>query len=287
MILITPKAGPQKQRARSMRKDKKHRLVLTAILGVGVAALPGAPSAVQASTYYVATTGSDKARGTIGSPWLTIGKAAKTLTVGDTVYVRCGTYCEFVRFSASGTSNQPIRVLAYSNEVAIIDGQRLGGYLGLGTNKTTGSKAFLDVDAWANYVTLSGFTPRNGSVGISSKGANAVIRNMTSSNMWQHGILVGGDNSLVENNTVSRASLANNLAVGIDAPNMNFVPEHPLTRQITIRGNTVSYIGKGEGILTWMTDGTIIENNVVYDCGAENIYISDARNTVCRYSLSY
>ena len=272
-----------------MRKDKQHRLALAAVLVVGVTAMLGVLAAAHDAghSYYVATNGSDKAPGTIGAPWLTIGKAAKTVTVGDTVYVRGGTYCEFVRFSAGGTSNQPIQISAYATETPIIDGTSLGGSVGLGTNKTTGYKPFLEIGPSAHHVTLSGLTLRNGSVGIVSYGAHVVIRNMTISNMWQHGISAGGDNSLVENNTVTWASLANDLAVGIVAANLQFVPEHPLARQIIIRGNTVSYIGKGEGILTWMTDGTLIESNVAYDCGAENIYISDARNTLCRNNLSY
>ncbi len=284
-----PPANGSQRSDHGLRKGKHHRLALAFVLAISVSTMVGTPLEAQNAghTYYVAPTGNDKAAGTIGSPWLTIGKAAKTVVAGDTVFVRGGTYCEFVRFSAGGTANQPIKISAYSNEVPIIDGTRLGGYLGLGTNKTTGFKPFLEVASSAHYVTLSGFTLINGSVGVCDAGAHAIIRNMTISNMWQHGILAGGDYSLVENNTVAWADLANMLAVGIDAVNLNFEPDHPLARQITIRGNTASYIGKGEGILTWMTDGTLIESNVVYDCGAENIYISDARNTICRNNLSY
>ena len=272
-----------------MNKTKHHRLALVCVLGSVVAALLGAPAAIQAEghTYYVATNGNDNFTGTIDSPWLTLRRAAKTMTAGDTTYVRGGTYCEFVRFSASGTSNQPIQMLAYPNEVPIIDGARLGGCMNLATNNSPKFQAFMMIAPTAHYITLSGFTLCNGLQGIASHGSNAVIRNMTISNIWQHGILVGGDNSLVENNFVTKASLANNLAVGIVAANLNFDPEHPLARHIIIRGNTASYIGFGEGILTWMTDGTLIESNVVYDCGAENIYISDARNTLCKYNLSY
>jgi len=272
-----------------MNKTKHHHLTLATVLGIVVATLLGAPAAIQAEghTYYVATNGNDNATGAIDSPWLTLRKAAKTMTAGDTTYVHGGTYCEFVRFSASGTSNQPIRMLAYPKEVPILDGTTLGGCMNLATNKSPKFQAFITIGPSAHYITISGFTLCNGLQGIASHGSNAVIRNMTISNIWQHGILVGGDNSLVENNFVTKASLANNLAVGIVAANLNFDPEHPLARHIIIRGNTASYIGFGEGILTWMTDGTLIESNVVYDCGAENIYISDARNTLCQYNLSY
>ena len=284
-----PLANGSQRSDHVLRKGKHHRPALASVLAACVAAMLSAQLEAQETghTYYVATHGNDKAAGTITAPWLTIGKAAKTVAAGDTVYVRGGTYCEFVRFSAGGTANQPIKISAYSNEVPIIDGTRLGGYLGLGTNKTTGFKPFLEIAPSAHHVTLSGFTLRNGSVGVSSYASNVVIREMTISNFWQHGILAGGDHSLIENNTVAWADLAHMLAVGIDALNQNYAPEHPLARHIVIRGNTVSYIGKGEGILTWMTDGTLIESNVVYDCGAENIYISDARNTICRNNLSY
>lgn len=270
-----------------MKKRQNFHPASSALLGIVVAAAVTSASAVHAATYYVATNGQDKAAGTLELPWQTLGKAAKAVTAGDTVYVRGGTYCEFVRFSVGGTFSQPILFTAYAKETPIIDGASLGGYAGLGTNKATGYKPFLEIGPKAQHLTLSGFTLRNGSAGIVSYAPHVVIRQMTISNMWQHGISVGGDHDLVESNTVAWASLANDLAVGIVAANLTFVPEHPLARQIVIRGNTVSYIGKGEGILTWMTDGTLIENNVVFDCGAENIYISDARNTLCRNNVSY
>ena len=112
-----------------MNITKKHRRALPSVLEIVIAVLLGASTAIQAEshTYYVATNGNDNAMGTIHSPWLTLRKAAKTMTAGDTTYARGGTYCEFVRFSASGTSKQPIQMLAFPNEVPIIDGARLGG----------------------------------------------------------------------------------------------------------------------------------------------------------------
>lgn len=44
----------------------------------------------QESSYYVAPDGNDGNNGSEASPWLTIQKAANTLTPGDTVYVRTG-----------------------------------------------------------------------------------------------------------------------------------------------------------------------------------------------------
>jgi hypothetical protein len=66
-----------------------------------------------AATYYVSKMGNDSYNGTETQPWLTIQKAAQTVTAGDTVYVQPGTYNERVTCStASGTEASPIRFIA-------------------------------------------------------------------------------------------------------------------------------------------------------------------------------
>ncbi len=45
-----------------------------------------------AATYYVATTGSDAADGSIGTPWATLYKGGATMDSGDVLYVRGGFY---------------------------------------------------------------------------------------------------------------------------------------------------------------------------------------------------
>lgn len=50
-------------------------------------------SIANAATYYVATTGNDTTgTGTIGAPWLTVAKGLRSLSAGDTLYIRAGTY---------------------------------------------------------------------------------------------------------------------------------------------------------------------------------------------------
>src|SRR4030042_2020171 len=51
------------------------------------------------STYYVSTSGSDSNPGTLSQPWKTIQKAANTVTQGDTVNIRGGTYREKITFT--------------------------------------------------------------------------------------------------------------------------------------------------------------------------------------------
>lgn len=66
------------------------------------------PSFLNASTYYVATNGSNANPGSSGSPWLTIGKGLSNAVAGDTVVVRAGVYNEFLTNSVSGTAGNPI-----------------------------------------------------------------------------------------------------------------------------------------------------------------------------------
>ncbi len=73
------------------------------------------------NVFYVnAAIGSDSNSGranTAAAAWLTIAKAAATLTAGQTCYVMDGTYSESVTFSTDGTSNSPIRLIANSTNV--------------------------------------------------------------------------------------------------------------------------------------------------------------------------
>lgn len=61
-----------------------------------------------AATYYVATTGDDGDDGSVGSPWLTIQKAANVMVAGDTTIVNPGNYGETVTTVNSGTAGNYI-----------------------------------------------------------------------------------------------------------------------------------------------------------------------------------
>lgn len=82
--------------------------------------------------FYVAKTGNDSNPGSLASPWLTIQKAANTLTAGQKVCVRVGTYEEpnfitpdiaygGIKPQNSGSSGNPIIYEAYPGEAVIID----------------------------------------------------------------------------------------------------------------------------------------------------------------------
>ncbi|MBI3949530.1 MAG: right-handed parallel beta-helix repeat-containing protein [Acidobacteria bacterium] len=68
--------------------------VLAILLAFTQTAFTLSPETVarQGNVYYVAPTGHDSNPGTETQPWRTIQKAARTLTSGETVYVRAGIY---------------------------------------------------------------------------------------------------------------------------------------------------------------------------------------------------
>ena len=85
---------------------------------------------VNATTYYVATTGNDGNPGTIGSPFLTWEHLASVLVAGDIAYIRGGTYTSgsaagddiCVDWSGlNGTITDTIKIYNYPGEVPVMD----------------------------------------------------------------------------------------------------------------------------------------------------------------------
>lgn len=71
---------------------------------------------------YVATTGSDAADGSIGTPWLTIQHAADSVLCGDVVNVAAGTYNERVLVDNSCTVGNGITFQGAAAATTFIDG---------------------------------------------------------------------------------------------------------------------------------------------------------------------
>jgi hypothetical protein len=82
-------------------------------------------SVAAAANYYVASNGVDgPGRGTLANPFKTINYAANqsTLTAGDTVYIRGGTYRETVNVGRSGNASHPITFMPYGGEHVTVTG---------------------------------------------------------------------------------------------------------------------------------------------------------------------
>src|SRR5262249_46951925 len=143
-------------------------LVVSASARVLVLALSVARAA-SATDYYVATTGSDSAAGTMAAPFRTVRKAAGLTMPGDTVFIRGGNYTEAVNVTVSGTSSAWIPFSAYPGELPIFDG---GGGGGTGFGSST-----------AQYIRVVGLVERNWS---SSAFGNGWVNDVgTSNGNWQ------------------------------------------------------------------------------------------------------
>jgi len=81
-----------------------------------------APPYAGPTTYYIATTGSDQAAGTLAAPFRTIQHCASLAQAGDRCVIRAGTYRETVTPARSGTSAAHISFEAYQGECVTVSG---------------------------------------------------------------------------------------------------------------------------------------------------------------------
>ena len=75
---------------------------------------------LHAETYYISPSGTDSATGSPARPWLTLQHAANTVTQGDTVKIKSGTFAGF-RAKSSGTSTLPITFKADTGASVLIN----------------------------------------------------------------------------------------------------------------------------------------------------------------------
>ena len=102
---------------------------------------------ITGTTYYVATTGSNKNEGTSSSePLSSISAAIEKMEPGDGVIISEGTFTEKITISKSGISGKPIIIRAKGN--VIIDGQDGGGTL-------------LTIAKKSSYINIEGLTFKN------------------------------------------------------------------------------------------------------------------------------
>jgi parallel beta-helix repeat protein len=260
-------------------------------------------NSVYGSTYYVATSGNNNNSGTLAAPWRTLSHSVSKLQPGDTLFALGGTYAETVWIGNSGTASNPIIITAYGNQKPVIDGATL----------SVGNWASL-ISLGGNYIFFSGFEIRNinadghggngGSVeiqggdGVNVTGTSDTVSNLTVHNTWAQGIIASGDYDTIQNSTVYYVAMSNcrlsgqtncspsarswSSCVTIGSP----FNSGKITKYGTIAGNTV-FNCWGEGISTWLSNGTTIQDNIVYDNWAENLYVDNAVNALVQRNIIY
>lgn len=160
-------------------------------------------SGMWAVDYYVSKTGSDSNPGTEVLPWKTIQKAAGTLTAGDTVYIKAGTYNERVVPKNSGGSGNYITYTAYPGDTVTIDGA--------GVSLPSGWGGLLDISG-KNHIKISGLRVMNAGPDDNNQGILVdecyyiVIENNYTYNTVSSGIGVwNSSNVIIDNNEVELA----------------------------------------------------------------------------------
>lgn len=221
---------------------------------------------------YVSTSGSDSAQGTLAAPWRTIAKALASAAPGQIITVRGGAYPEWLTFSRSGSSANPITLTSYPGERATVTGRLkiTGSYIRVSGLRFEGGTAANASDVLV-YVSggdhvevsnseLTGAAMSAVYVGDPGNGAdsfhfvsNRVHDNGTHYNL-DHGIYCG---------TARGALIANNLFERSYAYGIHLYPDcdGAVVTQNTVVGSGRSGIIVGGESTT--ADGNVVVNNVV------------------------
>ena len=235
-------------------------------------------TAPAASVYVVSPDGSDGNAGSLESPFATIGKAIQLVEPGDTVLVRGGVYRERVTFSRGGSASAPAALLAYQEEVPIIDGEGVA----VGEHE-----ALVTVRDGADHLAISGLTVRNSS-GAAMKiyGDHVRVMGCKVTKAEYQGIQTRG--------TVGVQCIGNEIW---DVCRMNV--EHELeggwpaalaaweSKEVSFIGNVV-HDNHGEGISVWKgAEDCIIMGNEVYDNWSVNVYLDNAKRALVAANFVY
>ncbi len=216
-----------------------------------LAAWPWSQAHATGHVYYVATNGSDSALGTLDAPWRTIGRAARAVMAGDTVYVRGGTYNETIDINTSGSAAAgPIVFATYPGEKAAVSGAGL-------TVPSSTMRGLWNLNN-VSYVTVQGFD-----VGYYSTSSTSA----TPIGIYLNG---GGTQVKILGNRVHDIanqieSCPNGNAFGIEVYANDAVNS---INNLTISGNEVDHLRTGcsESLsLTGNVEQWTISNNVVHD----------------------
>lgn len=260
------------------------------------------PSVVQATTYYVSTTGSDANNGlSEETPFLTVKKGTDTMAGGDTVLVRGGTYTEqhIVRIRYSGSPSSPTKLAAYPGELPIInfvDGITGNTERVLLIQQNAGSSqeiAYVNIEGLEIKNAYNGIrwyncrgcliknnhvhTVRNSPV-LGTGGVDTVIEKNILADSGQvsqggHGVYLTGSNYVIRRNLIYNVYSYGIQLKGNQNPDPSRHPsvEFSDTVNAVIQHNLIAYENDSAGIVIWGSrdDNAKIENNIFYENDAD------------------
>ncbi len=253
-----------------------------------------------AAAYYVAPNGNDANPGTQTAPFGSIQKAANLAGPGTTIYLRGGVYHEAVGINNSGTATQPIVMTNYPGERPVIDGAyTLPEGQPARYNTTVQPNLFF---VWEALVRIKGSHIRFSGIEVMRSLGRGIIvgykandfstdvrvqncsahdtRNAPLLVLYADNVLIEGCDFYYGSNyaTHDRPATELNWPSAVSATSSN---------NVTFRGNLV-HENWGEGLAP-TTDSTnvIVENNVIYDNFALQLYIHRSQHVLVQRNLLY
>lgn len=224
-----------------------------------------------ATTYYISPSGNDSNNGSQTAPFATFSKAISSINAGDTLIVLDGTYNQKIIVSKNGTANEPITIKSQNPHQAIIN------YSG-----AEGSNIIIN----GSYIQIDGFEVQNSdNYCVEIKGSNNTAQNMKVHDCQAHGIYTDGKNINIKNNEVYRATLVNQ---NRDMPHSwgSGIKVRVGGENILIENNTV-YHNYGEGIAVTRGINSTVRGNTVYDNYSVNIYVDNSYNVMVDKNFTY
>lgn len=248
------------------------------------------------STHYVAPNGSDSGSGTASDPWRTLQKAVDSMSAGDVVLVRSGTYAG-ARIESSGRADAPKVIKAAPGEHVVLDrpgsrqrhdsivevenfDSRVSYWVIEGFEITGANRSGVDIRN-SDYITVkdcdvhhNGRSGRATGIFLAFANFPSIEGNVSAYNT-EHGIYQSnsGDDALIVGNT-----LHHNTASGIHLNGDASFGDDGIVSRSRISGNVIYENGASGGSAINM-DGasdSVVSNNLIFDNHASGMSLFQA-----------
>jgi parallel beta-helix repeat protein len=235
-----------------------------------------------------APIGNDANPGTQAQPWATINYAASAVVAGDTVFIRDGTYNEYVQINKGGTTGSLLTFKAYPGEHPVVEGGGANGGIRLAVgnvvidgitirntnaNGQGGGISIFDISDTTSDITIQNCTLYNNASSDNASGVYVVrsLGNITIKNNVIHdnkgtypfneaGIVIFG---LIGSTAYSNIVVANN---DVYNQGVGIKYKHPTGANglYEVKNNILHDIYSRAAIET-VQQGSKIHNNIVYN----------------------
>lgn len=221
---------------------------------------------------------------TVVSPGQSIQAAVNAAAAGHKICVRAGVYKEAIKIKPA---KRGISLVAFPGERPIVDGE----------GRLPGGGAFAGlIQIAAHDTVLSGFEVRGSTArGVMIDGdthaqgiRNVVVRDMVIRGNWNNGLTVRGDLALPARNvTIESNVLYDNSRKNASGSGSGSAVTLVSAADSRVAGNRI-YNNFGLGlVIDWYTTNVVVEDNVIYDNKASNLYLNRTQNPIVRRNLVY